>query len=242
MENSAKQLTHPKLTNEELTDLSLQILNHYKDGKYAFDDEVAAQTQGHHNHKRYCKDALKEFLNKDDKVPIRKYIVPLTDYLKETNNLKVKQLKTLNRQLKKRVDEYNVREFGQKEHHCGVCHYIMKDSIQAGIDKYKEENSDNAKDKTIDHLRRRIKTAEQKCNEYDEYKRNMRYTTNVPTDEYNKMILKISTLEAEIKNNKGSNDVKKLKKQIKKQAKIILTLQNAASSSEDSSAEEDDDF
>ena len=240
MEYSAKQLQHPKLTDDELNEFSLQILNHYKDGKYAFDDEVAAQTQGHHNHKRYCKDALKEFLNKDDKVPIRNYIFHLTDYLKETNRLNVKHLRSVNRQLKKRVDEYNVREFGQKEHHCGVCHYIMKDSIQAGIDKYKEENSDNAKDKTIDHLRRRIKNAEQKCNEYDEHKRAMRYTTNVPTDEYNKMILKISTLEAEIKNNKGSNDVKKLKKQIKKQAKIILTLQNAASSSEDTSAEEDD--
>ena len=240
MEYSAKQLQHPKLTDDELNEFSLQILNHYKDGKYAFDDEVAAQTQGHHNHKRYCKNALKEFLNKDDKVPVRKYIVPLTDYLKETNTLNVKHLRSVNRQLKKRVDEYNVREFGQKEHHCGVCHYIMKDSIQAGIDKYKEENSDNAKDKTINHLRMRIKNAEKKCIEYDEYKRNMRCTTNVPTDEYNKMILKISTLEAEIKNNKGNNDVKKLKKQIKKQAKIILTLQNAASSSEDSSAEEDD--
>tara|TARA_R100000655_G_scaffold74300_1_gene112751 strand:- start:228 stop:956 length:729 start_codon:yes stop_codon:yes gene_type:complete len=242
MEYSAKQLTHPKLTDEELTDLSLQILNHYKDGKYAFDDEVSAQSQSHHNHKRYCKDALKEFLNKDDKVPIRKYIVPLTDYLKETNSLKVQHLKLMNRQLQRKVDDYILKDVGQNKSHCGVCHYVIKDAVEKQVNQYKEENSDNAKDKTIDHLRRRIKTAEQKCNEYDEYKRNMRYTTNVPTDEYNKMVLKISTLEAEIKDNKGSNDVKKLKKQIKKQAKIILTLQNAASSSEDSSAEEDDDF
>ena len=236
MEYSAKQLQHAKLTDDELTDLSLEILNHYKDGKYAFEPEASAQSPCHHNHKRYCKDALKEFLNKDDKIPIRKYIVPLTEYIKETNAKKVIQLKFVNRQLQKKVDEYNLREVGQNKSHCGVCHYVIKDAVQKEIAKYEEENSDNAHLKTITHLRERVKLYEKKVIEYEQFKEQMRYTTSVPTDEYNKMILKISTLES----HKGDPSVKKLKKQIKKQAKLIATLQNAESSSEDSSAGEDD--
>ena len=237
-----KQLQHPKLTDDELTDLSLQVLNHYKDGQYAFDPDADAQTATHYNHKRYCKNALKEFLNMDSKVPIRKYIVPLTEYIKETNATKIKKLKLVNHQLQRKVDEYNLREVGQNKSHCGVCHYIIKDAVQKGIDKYKEENSENAKDKTINHLRERTKVYEKKCVEYEQLKENMKFKTIVPTDEYNKMVLRIQSLEVIAEKNKGDNNVKKLKKQIKKQAKIILTLQNAASSSGDSSSEVEDDF
>ncbi len=238
-----KQLQHPKLTDDELTDLSLQVLNHYKDGQYAFDPDADAQTATHYNHKRYCKNALKEFLNMDSKVPIRKYIVPLTEYIKETNATKIKKLKLVNHQLQRKVDEYNLREVGRNKSHCGVCHYIIKDAVQKRIDKYKEENSDNEKDKTINHLRERTKLYEKKCVEYEQLKENMKFKTIVPTDEYNKMVLRIQSLEVIAEKNKGDNNVKKLKKQIKKQAKIILTLQNAASSSGDSSSSEvEDDF
>lgn len=229
------------LTDNQLNSLSICILDHYKDGESAFNENIEKQSANHYNNKRYVKEALIDFfINKPKKHKINKYIDSLICVFKELDQEEMTKVREKNNELiirNKFLEKQNVLiKEGQTDNLCGSCYLNIfeykKNFKQEFVSNYICEKEDvnrlNEKIKYLDEenrsLAHRNLTQSERLNNYSEnYKQ-------VPKDEYYNLI---NSKSQDLLDN-SSNKCKKCKKYKKEIKKLKKKIESSSSSESDS--------
>jgi len=124
-----------QLTDAQLNTLSLQILEYYKDGMYAYDEDNPSRK--HRDQKSACKKALVQFFNAD-KSPMTKYITCLLSVIK--SNCEEEKYRLENRQLlkiiKEKENKIDLLSGNKKLPPCGNCYMELKKEKELCHDLY----------------------------------------------------------------------------------------------------------
>lgn len=135
------------LNDCQLNSLALHILEYYKDGIYAYDED--APSRKHRDQKSACKKALKQFFN-TDKSPMTKYITAMLDMIKplleeERCRVENKQLKAIIKEKENKIDLLSGKK---KLPPCGICYMELKKEKELCHDLY----YDTVKEDFIDEI------------------------------------------------------------------------------------------
>lgn len=129
------------LSPSTIDDLALRILEHYEDGKYAYDDTTTAQSQNHRTHKSYIKKALNTMFNETQNQSAVKYLKALADAWNEGNPTALRVMKNELAKAKKQIKKVeHDRDHPENRVACAICH---TDIIKA---------RDEARKKAMDEL------------------------------------------------------------------------------------------
>tara|TARA_R100000935_G_scaffold26672_1_gene46655 strand:+ start:13259 stop:13993 length:735 start_codon:yes stop_codon:yes gene_type:complete len=236
-----------------LNSLAVKILDDYKDGEFAYNDDETKQSQGHYNAKRACMKNIKEiFANtKNTKFvetllkvmlissdePFRELKRKYHDVIKEKHNLEKKVL---------------LLERGQDGSKCGLCYYNVRDAIKAGIDTHITESEDVMRlTEKVNSLRSRLRIITEKHDVKEKKLKDIADNHHtIPNSEYYDLVNELATFKSspapkgEPKCKKDYEYKSKYKKMKKKLAKVeaeLLLLRAQQTSDSDSGSDSGSD-
>lgn len=121
-------------SHQGLESLALFVLDHYKEGRYAFDEETKKQSQDHRTHKCMVIKTFKQYQQNNDPKKIFKYMDCLMYALLECNPQKICKLKADIWKLKKELDKSKVKmeeiKMGKIGTQCGSCNTNIKETAK----------------------------------------------------------------------------------------------------------------
>tara|TARA_R100000935_G_scaffold48855_1_gene73625 strand:+ start:338 stop:1066 length:729 start_codon:yes stop_codon:yes gene_type:complete len=133
------------MNEAQINDLSVTILEYYKDGEYAFNPDIPKQVKSHYNAKRACASVMEELFNNTSGTAV-KYISVLCEMYKDMRPEEVKNWRDKyydeKKKNQKNTDKLKLVEEGQDKSMCGICHYQVKEMVQKAKDEYVCENED----------------------------------------------------------------------------------------------------
>ena len=226
------------LSPSTLDDLALRILDHYEDGKYAFDDTTKAQTQSHRTHKSYIKKALTTLFNEPTHQPSIKYLQALSDAWKEGNPTALRVMKNELAKIKKQLKKVeHERDNPEGRVACAICH---TDIIKARDEARAKAMDELPVFKKCSEMKQTIATLSKQRNEYANAITELKRQSQ---ENYNKINTELITLKAskEIENKESpkSSDTKykrkykQLQKEFETYKKKHPEVDDATSSSSD---------
>lgn len=236
-----------KIDDKLLNSLAVKILDDYKDGEFAYNDDETKQSQGHYNAKRACMKSIKDifantkntkFVDSLLKVilissdePIRELKRKYHDVIKEKQNLEKKVV---------------LLERGQDGSKCGLCYYNVRDAIKAGIDKHITESEDVMRlTEKVNSLRSRLRIMTEK---YDVASKRLKDISDnhhtIPNSEYYDLVNQLANKNISNEPKKDDGYKSKYKKMKKKLAKVeaenvLLRAQQTSDSDSGSDSESD---
>jgi len=229
---------HPDtLNNDEFEELTIQILNFYKDGKYAKDENVKSQTNSHRQEKKRLNDALRIFFQSDPekKDPFKRYLPTLKNMMYESlesvQDKRHRELLDLRKENNELKEKQKLMIEGQDNSKCGLCFYKTKEFCDDFKNNYVIQNEDvisfQAKNKSLLQKNQSLKDA-----------LNNRDTILNELQEEN-LTLQRDLQELQNKlDDRGqpeSKKIKKLKKEIKKLKILLIQNKDESSSSDEES-------
>jgi len=227
-----------------LEKLAVSILDEYKDGEFAFNDELKKQTKSHYNAKRMCMDALRDLFSTSAtrSVKYMKTLVALiNDYHPEVARDWKRKYHQSVRTVSQLQDKVKLLSEGQNDGLCGTCHYRVKDEIERRVSEYICEKEDVLSlTEKISSLKSRCRILTEKLEEADVYRRNISANYHcVANDEWYEMIEKNANAVLNKSSPKDDGYKKKYKKAkkelIKVQAELLLLKGDQTSDSDSES-------
>ena len=232
------------LNDTATNSLILLVLDHYKHGQYAFNEDLKSQSSQHSNNKRYVKEYWLDFLKVMGDHKFMKYFSALLTGFKELDPDSLNKLRDKNNDLMISNKKLRRNMEGQTTHTCGSCHSIIKEMVEKKyktyIDTYVCHNEDiNQLKERVDYLNKenvslfnKMTMANQRLNDI--------HTNNkvVPNDTYEELIGNSNKYVMESKAKK-SKKPKRSKKQIKRD-KLKKQMKALESSDESDSSDSSD--
>tara|TARA_R100000935_G_scaffold58565_1_gene96266 strand:- start:2 stop:721 length:720 start_codon:yes stop_codon:yes gene_type:complete len=228
-----------------LEKLAVSILDEYKDGEYAFNDELKKQSKSHYNAKKSCMNSLSELFTQTTHRPSVKYIKTLTglinDYHPEVARDWKRKYHQSTRTMRQLQDKVKLLSDGQNSSMCGTCHYQVKAEIDKRVSEYVCDKEDVLSlTEKISSLKSRCRFITEKLEKMESYRKNISENYHaIPNDEWYEMVdnnAKASINKSSPKDDGYKKKYKKAKKElIKVQAELILLKGEQTSDSDSES-------
>lgn len=223
------------LTESQLNSLALHILEYYKDGIYAYDEDNPSRK--HRDQKYECKKTLVQFFN-TDKSPMTKYITSLLSVIK--SNCEEEKYRLENRQLlkiiKEKENKIDLLSGKKKLPPCGNCYMELKKEKELCHDLY----YDTIKEDFIDEITA-LKHQVERCKKVIKRHESDEINYRSIIEERDQTIRQKNMEIAELNLNPPSRSKKKLSKKEKQMKKLQEQLKKLQEESDtDSSGDESD--
>lgn len=225
------------LNNDEYEELTIQILNFYKNGKYSKDENVKSQTNSHRQEKKRLNDALRIFFQNDPekKDNFKRYLPTLKKMMYESletvqdkRHQELLELRKENIELKEKQKLMNE---GQDNSKCGLCHYKTKEFCDNFKNNYIIQNEDvisfQVKNKSLLQKNHSLKDA---LNNRDTILNELQEENLTLQRDKQEMQNKLDD-----RGQPDSKKIKKLKKEIKKLKILLIQNKDESSSSDEES-------
>ena len=198
--------------------IATHILEFYKDGKYAFDDELKRQSQTHYNKKSEIMKSIDRWCKTSD---ISKWIIPILDFNLETDQESLENEWTKNHKMAIKVEDLENKNRYMEQH--------LEAEATKRADKMKESWISENEDVAILHGE-----IEELKNRKSETLRNHLRQLNQQSNENNRLQLAVSRMEDQLRETHVKNieaslnedkETPTLKKSVKKLEAINYKLE-----------------
>jgi regulator of replication initiation timing len=238
------------LDESTLNNLADELLKHFKDGIYAFDQEASSQSKSYYNHKSRIKKYLSEAFQIISEIQSGKgYLQCFIDTIKDYDPENNQSIKDINRQLKSKIkhleQRLKLREEGQDNSMCGLCYYKMKDAQKAFEEQYAIDNNLVSFQDEIKSLREKCYKNNMDCMKYESVINELKEELQDMKYEMNHLRMENENLKQQLSQMDNNDDTgkKKKKKKKKKQPEIntkqLKKLLKFMEAQEQSSSEEE---
>jgi hypothetical protein len=198
--------------------IATHLLEFYKDGKYAFDDELKRQSQTHYNKKSEIMKSLDKWCKTSD---IVRWIIPILDFNLETDQESLENEWTKNHKMAIKVEDLENKNRYMEQH--------LEAEATKRADKMKESWISENEDVAILHGE-----IEELKNRKSETLRNHLRQLNQQSNENNRLQLAVSRMEDQLRETQVNNieaslnedkETPTLKKSVKKLEAINYKLE-----------------